>query len=202
MITYRAINTLNGKFYIGSSKSWETFEKRKRTHLTYGDVFHFQRALRANPDSFIWETYEDDSDDPILEQALLDTWFGKEQCYNLSPNADRPPTLCGEKHPMFGRRRHESPIFGRVWWVRVDGSEETHDFEQPGPEWKRGRKEVTQETRQKQSQQREGKKQSLQHRSKIAASRLGLLWWVNEKGEMKAQGESPGPEWKRGRKWR
>lgn len=202
MITHRAINTSNGKFYIGSSKSWETFEKRKRTHLTYGEAFRFQKALRANPDMFIWETYEDESDEPILEQALLDVWFGKEQCYNLSPNADRPPAPFGEKHPMFGRRGEESPIYGRAWWVKIDGSEETHAFEQPGPDWERGRKVVTLETREKQSQHKRGKKKSSEHRAKIKQSRVGLLWWVNEKGELKSQKESPGPEWKRGRKWR
>jgi hypothetical protein len=202
MITYRAINTTNGKFYIGSSKSWETFERRKRTHLKYGEIFYFQRALRANPDIFIWETYEDESEEPILEQALLDIWFGKEQCYNLSAKADKPPTPSGEKHPMFGRRGEKSPIYGRVWWVRIDGSEETHAYEQPGPHWKRGRKVVSKETKEKQSQRNRGKKLSSQHRARIGQSRLGLRWWVNEKGELKSQKENPGPEWKQGKKWR
>lgn len=202
MITYKAINTLNGKFYIGSSRTWETFERRKNCHLKYGDALHFQNALRSNPEIFIWETFEDDEEEPILEQALLDMWFGKEQCYNLSPNASRPPCFSGENHPMFGRRGQDSPIFGRTWWVKSDGSEETHAFEKPGPGWEAGRKKVTNSTREKQSKRSKGKKKSTSHSDNISQGRIGLLWWVNQEGKLKAQRESPGPEWQRGRKWR
>jgi hypothetical protein len=44
----------------------------------------------------VWEVISDDSDEPILEQALLDMWFGTEQCYNLSPTAGRPPSRAGQ----------------------------------------------------------------------------------------------------------
>jgi hypothetical protein len=201
MITYRAINTLNGKFYIGSSKNWETFEKRKRVHMNYGEAYFFQRELRKNPDAFVWETFEDDSEEPVLEQALLDMWFGKEQCYNLSPEASRPPISSGDQHPMYGRRGEESPIFGRVWWVKSDGSEETHSFEQPGEDWSRGRKTVSNETKMKQSENRRGRKKPPGFGEKVAASKKGRVWWVNERGEMKCQRTCPGSEWKQGRKW-
>lgn len=88
MITYIATNTLNGKFYIGSTVN---FSKRKNNHLRSKLNYPFQSALRRHPDKFIWETWDDDSDEPILEQALLDMWFGKECCYNLNPVASRPP---------------------------------------------------------------------------------------------------------------
>lgn len=52
--------------------------------------YPFQNALRKHPDAFEWEVVEDTSDQPLLEQALLDMWFGTEMCYNLSPYADRP----------------------------------------------------------------------------------------------------------------
>jgi hypothetical protein len=201
MITYRAINTTNGRFYIGSSRSVETFEKRKRSHLNYGEALHFQRELRKNPDVFIWETFEDDFEEPVLEQALLDMWFGKQQCYNLSPEASRPPSLSGDQHPMYGRRGKESPIFGRVWWVKLDGSEETHSFKQPGEDWVKGRKQVSASTRNKQSIQRKGRKQTTEHKEKIGKSREGKFWWVNENNELKFQKESPGPGWIRGKKW-
>lgn len=202
MITYRAINTLNGKFYIGSSKNWETFEKRKKVHLVYGDAYHFQRELRKNPEAFVWETTEDDYNDPVLEQALLDMWFGKEQCYNLSPEASRPPSFEGELHPLHGRRGQESPMFGRVWWVNSDGTKETHAFVSPGEGWRQGRKKVSIKTREKQSKKSKGREKTTEHKRRIAESRTGRLWWVNEKGELKSQAQSPGPEWKRGRKWK
>lgn len=88
MDTYRSTNTLNGKFYIGSTTD---FERRKKSHLSSKENYPFQNALRKNPDAFVWEVWTDDSDEPILEQALLDMWFGKEQCYNLNPVAGRPP---------------------------------------------------------------------------------------------------------------
>jgi hypothetical protein len=88
MITYKAINTLNGKFYIGSTHD---FERRKKDHLRSSLKYPFQNALRKNPEAFEWEYVEDDCDEPLLEQALLDIWHGKEQCYNLNPVAKHPP---------------------------------------------------------------------------------------------------------------
>lgn len=87
MITYIARNTINGKFYIGSTSD---FKKRKRQHLKNKNNYPFQNALRKNENAFEWEIIEDTYDEPILEQALLDMWFGKEQCYNLNPYANRP----------------------------------------------------------------------------------------------------------------
>ena len=93
MDTYKATNTTNGKFYIGSTTN---FEWRKYCHLNLRRNYPFQNALRKNPDSFVWEVISDDSDEPILEQALLDMWFGTEQCYNLIPTANRPPSRAGQ----------------------------------------------------------------------------------------------------------
>ena len=88
MFTYRATNTLNGKFYIGSTNN---FEKRKKGHLKSKESYPFQNALRKNPGAFEWEVWEDNSNEPILEQALLDMWYGKECCYNINPSAQHPP---------------------------------------------------------------------------------------------------------------
>ncbi len=94
MITYIATNTLNGKFYIGSTTN---FPKRKNNHLYCKVKSHFHHALRKDPELFEWEIFEDSDDKPTLEQALLDMWFGKEQCYNLNPLASRPPSHKGFK---------------------------------------------------------------------------------------------------------
>lgn len=105
MDTYRATNTKNGKFYIGSSTN---FEKRKRTHLQSKNNYPFQRALRKDPDAFVWEVWSDDCNEPVLEQALLDMFYGTEQCYNLSPIANRPPD--NSKNEESNRKRREAML--------------------------------------------------------------------------------------------
>ena len=111
MDTYKATNRLNGKFYIGSTKN---FEKRKKGHLKSRENYPFQNALRNNPEAFEWEVWSDDSDEPVLEQALLDMWFGKEQCYNLNPYASRPSLETSVKN---GRKAFENKtgIFDEEW---------------------------------------------------------------------------------------
>ena len=102
MDTYRATNTKNGKFYIGSTVN---FEGRKKSHLRSKEKYPFHRALRKDPDAFTWEVWSDNSDKPILEQALLDMFYGTEQCYNLNPIANRPPD--NSKNEESNRKRRE-----------------------------------------------------------------------------------------------
>jgi group I intron endonuclease len=92
VITYVPINLSNRRFYIGSTTD---FNRRWKEHLNSSANYPFQNALRKNPEAFEWEVCSDDSDEPILEQALLDMWFGAEQCYNLSSKCDRPPSQKG-----------------------------------------------------------------------------------------------------------
>jgi group I intron endonuclease len=94
MDTYKATNTANGKFYIGSTTN---FSARKSQHLRSRKNHPFQNALRKNPEAFEWVCWTDEYNEPLLEQALLDMWFGKECCYNLNPLAGRPPVLKGHK---------------------------------------------------------------------------------------------------------
>jgi len=102
MQTYIATNTLNGKFYIGSTTN---FERRKKDHLTGKENYPFQNALRNNPDAFEWKVWSDCYSEPILEQAFLDQWFGTEQCYNLNPSASRPPILPREVNQALARKK-------------------------------------------------------------------------------------------------
>lgn len=117
MYTYKATNTTNGKFYIGSSTN---FEERKKAHLRSKESYPFQNALRKNPDLFEWEVWSDDSDEPILEQALLDMWFGKEYCYNLNPSAKHPPRnpesvrKGGETAGRIARERGQIQQLGKI----------------------------------------------------------------------------------------
>ena len=136
MDTYKATNTTNGKFYIGSTRD---FGRRKKGHLKSKCNYPFQNALRNNPDVFEWEVWSDDSNEPILEQALLDMWYGKECCYNLSSLANRiGPELCshkGKNHPQGGKTGTNK---GKSWWVNEQGEEQMSDI-CPGDGWELGR---------------------------------------------------------------
>jgi hypothetical protein len=161
MDTYKATNTTNGKFYIGSSFD---FEVRKAEHLRSRKNYPFQNALRKNPEVFEWEVWSDDSDEPVLEQALLDMWFGCEQCYNLNPSASRPPSwegrtgdiwwndgkinkrskLCPGEEWTTGVLRQESDkhitaitsLGNTPWWT--NGAENKRSWDSPGENWRKG----------------------------------------------------------------
>jgi group I intron endonuclease len=149
METYIARNTLNGKFYIGSTKN---FEERKKGHLKSKENYPFQNALRKNPDSFEWEVWSDNSEEPILEQALLDMWYGKEYCYNLSPYANRPPDMSGKK-----------------MWVDESGNQ-TFSNNTPGEGWRLG---VSEERKKQNSLAKKGKKESPETREKKSKAHKG-----------------------------
>lgn len=164
MITYKAINTLNGKFYIGSTRN---FEKRRQEHLTTAEEFRFQRALRRNPEVFVWEVYEDDEEEPVLEQALLDMWFGKSQCYNMSPFAGRPPSrkgvkLSGEVYDNLVERLKNNPP--------RKGKSHTDNTKQKIREKLQGQP-IPDSVRTKISQSLSGKKKSEEHRKNISKGR-------------------------------
>lgn len=118
MDTYKATNTLNGNFYIGSTTN---FEKRKKGHLKSKENYPFQNALRKNPEVFEWEVWSDDSDEPLLEQALLDMWFGKECCYNLNPFAKHPPSWKGRSHSNAFREKMRQIMSGEANKARGGG---------------------------------------------------------------------------------
>ncbi len=135
MITYKATNTINGKFYIGSTKN--DFEGRKKSHLKSEANYPFHNALRNTPDAFEWEVWKDESDERILEQALLDMWYGTKQCYNLSSKA----TGWGPEHVKRGPEHHHygkpGTNLNKKWWVK--GEEEVMAVTCPGEGWEPGR---------------------------------------------------------------
>ena len=129
MDTYRATNTLNGKFYIGSTKN---FERRKDQHLHSKETYPFQIELRKNPEAFVWEVYTDNLDTNEHEVRLLREFYFDARCYNLNHDAERPPNQKGKKQ-----------------WKNELTQEQTTCFEKPeGEGWERG---FLQKTREKRS---------------------------------------------------
>jgi group I intron endonuclease len=157
MYTYRATNTTNGKFYIGSTKN---FEKRKKQHLKSSENLPFQNALRKNPEAFEWECWSGDSDEPILEQALLDMWFGCGQCYNLNPQASRPPSHKGRVKSEEHKRKLSESQRGRP------GTPLSDEAKRHLSELNRG-KVNSSETRRKISESSKGKPKSKDHIRKL-----------------------------------
>lgn len=193
MITYIATNTSNGKFYIGSTND---IERRKREHRRSRGNHPFHNALRRNPDGFDWQVMEDEADEPILEQALLDIWFGTEQCYNLNPFARRP------RDPT-----------GTTWWTNLESGAEVKSETCPGEGWQRGRNrsklEIVWETnrgkplpeshRRKISLSKKGKKRNQETRDKMKESWKGKKWWVHPEGKTCRSVNCPGEGWVPGR---
>ncbi len=180
MKTYLARNTLNGKFYVGSTTD---FERRKREHLESTANTPFHCALRKHPDKFEWEVFEDDSTGRELEQALLDCWVGKEVCYNLS----------------------QWSVGGANWlatghcWV-TNGTDEK--YAKAGTEveagWWLGRLPLSAETKEKMRQAQIGKVRP------ECASAVGRMWVTNS-DKTKEIYLKPGEEvpegWRKGRKF-
>jgi group I intron endonuclease len=195
MNTYKSTNKLNGKFYIGSTVN---FEKRKQEHLKSKENYPFQNALRKNPEAFEWEVWIDESDEPILEQALLDMWFGKEQCYNLNPSAKRPPSARGRRVKKETKQRISQRMKGRSinqkTRLAVSLSNKTRA--------------LSNETLTKKSESVKGeknpffgKKHDKSLKERWSHERKGLKWWYNTTTEeTKMSKNCPGNSWRRGRK--
>jgi group I intron endonuclease len=232
MDTYKATNTTNGRFYIGSTTN---FERRKTEHLKCEKNYPFQNALRKNPENFEWELWSDDSDEPILEQALLDMWFGKECCYNLNPSAQHPPSWQGKEHAPETKKKQSESALSR-WEHMPEEQREQFSIRMKGENNPATRPDV----RVKISESRQGKclgdlnpskrpevKEKIAEskrgkpnpdtrlrnlrdnpakrkevREKMSLANLGKKHWINEQGERKYQAESPGPEWQNGRTWK
>jgi group I intron endonuclease len=209
MDTYKATNTTNGKFYIGSTTN---FEKRKKDHLCSSLRYPFQNALRKNPEAFEWEVWSDDSDEPILEQALLDMWFGKECCYNMNPSAQHPPSWKGKRHKQETKdKQSETKKGDQNPAKRPEVRQKMSDSHRGVPLSDATREAMsiagkgrpkTEEHKQKLRESNLGQTRSDEAREKMRKAHLGKKTWVNEQGDRKYQAESPGPEWQNGRKWK
>ena len=112
---YKIINTVNGKFYVGSTTNTrERFRthrnrlRRNRHHAKhlqaawnkYGEAAFVFHVIQVVPDG---ESLQD------AEQAWLDAHVGMKHCYNKSRYSDAPMRgLPKEEHPNFGRPKSDA----------------------------------------------------------------------------------------------
>jgi group I intron endonuclease len=107
---YKIINTVNGKFYVGSTTNTrERFRvHRNRLRNNKHHSPHLQAAWNKYGESmFVFHVIETIAEDQSL-QAAEDVWLlahvGKSYCYNTSMYSDAPMRgRNGDKHPNFGK---------------------------------------------------------------------------------------------------
>jgi hypothetical protein len=205
VITYAAINSINKKFYVGSTKN---FMVRQKGHLTSTEDYPFQNSLRRNPENFYWIVSEDDGlETREEEQYYLDFYHSTEWCYNLNPKAECPPSAKGTGgpgHHLHGKKQdpeyiarrtahcagETNPAYGKKWWNDGNGNY-VFAFESPGGGWVLG-------ARGHEKGKFAGKNNPMYGRSKDLAPCYGMRWFNDGINLVKAF-ESPGEGWKEGR---
>lgn len=111
---YKIINTVNGKFYVGSSiDTRRRFWNHKRL-LRNGShhCCHLQSSWNKHgEDAFEFVVIEEIPDDQCLVEAeniWLREHFGHPHCFNTGRRADAPMRgLTGEASPFYGRKADE-----------------------------------------------------------------------------------------------
>jgi hypothetical protein len=95
-----------------------------------------------------------------------------------------------------------NPVFGFNWWHNPDTGEETMASSCPGIGWVRGRKPISEETRDKLITSHLGHIPGEETRRRQGEARKGRKWWVNADGETCREKECPGVGWQSGRVWK
>lgn len=119
---YKITNLIDGKVYIGSTRS---FKKRAYEHLSSLEKGvhqnkHLQRAFdRDGTDAFVFEVIEVVLGDKLarttVEQTYLDQYLGDwERCYNFKKKTKSEPRSCYSKNPEETRRK-KSEAMKKVW---------------------------------------------------------------------------------------
>jgi group I intron endonuclease len=113
-VIYKIINSVNNKFYVGSTTNqYERFRNhRNRLRNNKHHAKHLQAAWnKYGEKAFVFHVIEIISEDASL-QAAEDVWLqehvGKEYCYNKSKYSDTPMRgIAKEEHPSYGKQLSE-----------------------------------------------------------------------------------------------
>lgn len=111
---YKIINTVNGKFYVGSTTNTRERFRTHRNRLRKGKhhTKHLQSAWnKYGETAFIFHVIETVPEGQSLREAE-DRWLaehvGQPHCYNKSKYSDTPMRgIAKEDHPSFGRPKSE-----------------------------------------------------------------------------------------------
>jgi len=109
-VIYKIINTINNKFYVGSTTNqYERFRvHRARLRNNKHHSHHLQAAWnKYGEQAFVFHVVEVVQEDRSLQEAedvWLKDWVGKEECYNKSRYSGAPwRGGAKEDHPMYGK---------------------------------------------------------------------------------------------------
>lgn len=108
-VIYKIINTINGKFYVGSTGNMYERTRCHRNRLRRGKHHckHLQAAWNKYGEKFFVFAVVEKIESYDLLQKAEDVWLqehvGKDYCYNASLYSDAPMRgIPKEKHPNFG----------------------------------------------------------------------------------------------------
>jgi group I intron endonuclease len=109
-VIYKIINTLNNKFYVGSTNNQYERFRTHRTKLRKGThhCAHLQAAWNKYGESaFIFHVIELLNEPSLLQEAedkWLTAWVGHSDCYNHGMRSGAPwRGVKKELHPMYGK---------------------------------------------------------------------------------------------------
>jgi hypothetical protein len=203
MITYSIMDLGRKKQYYGSTTGDPS--DRPYSHLKRSNNINLNRAVAKRPQDFFVVVGEDDGlETREEEQFYLNFYCGTIWCYNSSPTASGNPQALKDYNNKvsMGLLPHSRPGTNGTWMKEVNQnrvSNGTHNFlsENKDPDVEVRRLEAVKKVLKENNPMR-----SPEVRDKVSLAQTGMKYWVNASGELKRQREQPGPEWKRGMKWR
>lgn len=138
-VIYKIINSVNNKFYVGSTNNQYERFRTHRTKLRNNKhhCAHLQSAWNKYGESaFIFHVIEELSDTSLLQAAedkWLTEWVGNPDCYNHGMRSGAPwRGVKKELHPMYGKKAsaHTKELIRAARLIQSDPREGTTHTEE------------------------------------------------------------------------